>query len=482
MKKNSFILIIAIFLICIFSGCNANPNDNPESSIIHPVNTTGKLIAYQGVQQENDLTCVNSININNEYFFYYFYLGTISKVPLYTSVALQYQYDTEVTFSFNKLTSESLSSSISKSSSTIDTHSYTGGFKIGFKQEFTAEAGILLAKAKASFSATEETDHHWTNNWGSTTTDSETATSSYLTQYSNGYTEKAIFSENAGFTKGNYYRMSFYNVVSAYGVLAYDVKNNSYSTTNDFFLENNSITRVWEESLDSVFTYEQHKDLAFDVNQAIEYAEKHKLEIYPTEEENNTQIPSTYYVSTTPLSCKLDNKYNYDQPDPNGNNIHYSHNFSFGDFVIEDCIKSNTTKDTYSLVRNSNAGLFFRLEYDTNNLPIQDNMTSRYVSVDTKQSGFYKLPWNVGERDIQKGMIVVLVEYEDGTPSEKICITNAFDNLKGGEKISIAKSIMKPCKVSIAICYELVQWAPGFLGIVDDYWMNWRINQTFYFV
>lgn len=88
----------------------------------------------------------------------------------------------------------------------------------------------------------------------------------------------------------------------------------------------------------------------------------------------------------------------------------------------------------------------------------------------------------MGERDVRKGMIVVLIEYEDQTPSDKICITNAFDNVKGGGKIAIASSIVKPCKVSIAICYELVQWAPGFLGIVDDYWMNWRINQTFYFI
>lgn len=79
-------------------------------------------------------------------------------------------------------------------------------------------------------------------------------------------------------------------------------------------------------------------------------------------------------------------------------------------------------------------------------------------------------------------MIVALVEYNDGTPSDKICITNAFDGCKSGGLVTIAGNINKPCKVTIAICYELVMWAPGFLGIVDDYWMNWRINQTFYFV
>lgn len=254
--------------------------------MINSSNASGKIVAYQGVQQENDLTFANSINVDNEYCIYYFYLGTISNVPLYTSVSLQYQYDTEVTFSFDKLTSSSLSNSISKSTETIDTGSKTGGFNIGFKQEFSAEAGKLLTKAKATFTATEEMDFHWTKNWGTTTTDSEAVTSSYLTQYSNGYTEKVFFSENAGFKKGHYYRMSFYNVVSAYGVLAYDVKNESYSTTTDFFLESNATTRVWEESVDPVFTYEQRKDLFFDVNQAIAYAESHKVDIGTTGETN----------------------------------------------------------------------------------------------------------------------------------------------------------------------------------------------------
>ena len=107
-------------------------------------------------------------------------------------------------------------------------------------------------------------------------------------------------------------------------------------------------------------------------------------------------------------------------------------------------------------------------------------MKSRYVNSDEKQSGFYNLPWEVGERKVGKGMIVALVEYNDGSPSDKIIITNAFDGIKRGEEVVIANNIMKPCKISIAICYELVQWAPGFLGIVDDYWTNWRINQTFY--
>lgn len=250
-----------------------------DYSKFNTANKNGKILAYQGTQQNKGLTFANAINIDNQYYFYYFYLGTVSKVPLYTSVALQYQYNSEVTFNFNELTSESLTNSISRSTATVDTHSYTGGFKIGFMQEFSAEAGAVFAKAKASFTSTQETDHHWTNNWGSTLTESETATSSYLTQYSKGYSEKISFSEEAGFTKGNYYRMSFYDTLSAYGVLAYEVATNTYSAANDFFLKDNSTMRIWEESSNGVFEYGQEKEIEFDVNKAIEYVETHKSEL-----------------------------------------------------------------------------------------------------------------------------------------------------------------------------------------------------------
>ena len=310
MKK--FLVFMLGLILCLgLTACNlgttdeSNVDNNPTFNV---ANTNGKIVAYQGIQQEDSLTFANAINIDNEYYFYYFYLGTISKVPLYTSVALQYQFDTEVTLTFNKLTSESLSISISKSTATVNTYSYTGGFKIGFKQEFSADTGVVFAKAKASFTTTQETDHHWTKNWGSTVTESETATSSYLTQYSQGYSEKVAFSKEAGFTKGNYYRMSFYETVSAYGVLAYEVATNTYSTTTDFLLKNNSTVRIWEESLNEVFDYEQEKRIEFDVNAAIEYAENHKDDIFSDDEVQS----GTYkiYTANDFVTYMTDSKYN----------------------------------------------------------------------------------------------------------------------------------------------------------------------------
>lgn len=268
-----------------------------QETKINAINANGKMVAYQGKQQENGMTFANAINIDNQYFFYYFYLGTVSKVPICSSVATEYKFDTEVTFTFNELTEKSITESTTKSRETINTHSYTGGFTIGFNQEFTVAAGKLLTKAQAVFNTSQETDHHWTKNWGYTATDSQTATSAYLTQFSQGYSERATFSKDSGFILGNFYRISFYDSVSAYGVLAYEVATNTYSTTTDFVLRNNSRVRVWEESKSEMFEYQQEKNLEFDVNAAIEYAESHKLEFISDSAELGDNPNNPYLIS-----------------------------------------------------------------------------------------------------------------------------------------------------------------------------------------
>ena len=361
----------------------------------------------------------------------------------------------------------------------IATVSQTTGLDVGIEHEISAGIGIELDKVKASVESSLKESFNFkselTNTWARTVTDSVSTTSGYLTQFSQEYTEAIHFSEAAGFKKGYYYRMAFYDSLKAYGVLVYDIANDRYSATTDYLFGDKTPVRVWETSDSPVFAYEPHKDLVFDVEQAIAYAKAHSKP-----EPTVAPASGTYYLPTTPLSCGLDNGYNYDKPSRDANNKHFSHDFDFGNFVLTGCTKDITEKDSYFTLPNNSVDISFRLEYDTDHLPLQDTMTSRSVSNDNKQSGFYKLPWNVGERNVGRGMIVVLVEYDDGTPSQKICTVNALGGKGPGELVSIV-TVDKPCTVTIAICYELVQWAPGFLGISDDYWTNWRINQTFRF-
>ncbi len=92
------------------------------------------------------------------------------------------------------------------------------------------------------------------------------------------------------------------------------------------------------------------------------------------------------------------------------------------------------------------------------------------------------MPCNVGMLTIHKGLLAAYVEYYDGSPAERIVISNFFAGKSAREKIRIIEKIEKPCTVTLSICFEFVMWAPNWIGIVDDYWMNYRINQTFKFL
>lgn len=92
------------------------------------------------------------------------------------------------------------------------------------------------------------------------------------------------------------------------------------------------------------------------------------------------------------------------------------------------------------------------------------------------------MPCNVGMLTIHKGLLTAYVEYYDGSPAERIVLSNFFSGKSAREEIEIIEKIEKPCTATLSICFEFVMWAPNWIGIVDDYWMNYRINQTFRFL
>ena len=135
-----------------------------------------------------------------------------------------------------------------------------------------------------------------------------------------------------------------------------------------------------------------------------------------------------------------------------------------------------------TLMGTSDSSVYFKVKYDCDNLPLQDTMTSRSVSHDTFSVGYYNMPGgDIGNKECKKGIMVVYITYEDGTIASRTITEDVFNGKKAGDEILIASDIKKPCKIEVAICFELVMWAPGFLGISDDYWVNYRINETLNF-
>ena len=194
MRKVFLVVCSALLAVClVLAGC-AMTSVGAGDATLNLMNAEGKLTAYEGKQQESDVAFVNAVNVDNEYIFYYFYLGTVSKVPVYTSETLLYSYDTAVELTFNSLTSESLSNSIAETVAVVENRSSTLGIGTKLEGTISGEMGVAFAKVKTSITAAAETDRQWTNSWGATETNSREATASYLTQYSMGFKETVSFS------------------------------------------------------------------------------------------------------------------------------------------------------------------------------------------------------------------------------------------------------------------------------------------------
>lgn len=449
MKKIAFIALFTISLIIMVS-CADNNNIATFADFA--------LQADMTAPSQGSLTIIDSYS-DGESNYYLLDAGEIKDI--YISTLAQVDY-TGIPISFSKTTDSS--TTITESLGAIVAEGYSLSTTTGKKYNLSAE--LNLAKIISVKGALEWS---FSNTAAQTISKSTQSTFTTVKSYGESQTISYSFGENTH-AKGKY-RYAIYGVVDVYYVISTSLDNLSLQSwqisvcakPNEYFVRS-------EYSKDGRYNNEPKNNITFQEN-------FYKTLPLPSKSGPDNVIAETKYIHTYPLSCKLDNKYNYTQIDPNADDIHFSHQFEFGKFVVSG--GQFRSGNVFGIVPNDSINIDFRLEYDADNLPIQDNMKSRCVSNDSKQSGFYDLPWNVGERQVGRGMIVALVSYNDGTPSDKICITDAFNNKKAGEKISIVKDLKKPCEIEIAICYELEMWAPGFLDIVDNYWMNWRINQGF---
>lgn len=272
MKKRLFVIVVLVVVTLMgLVGCNSNGHAS--------LDVFARTDAFRTTQQTDEITFANSVNVDGKYYVYYFYLGTIQDVPVYSSYTLQYSVDEEVAFMFSESSREELTKSVSRSSETVDMHSYEGGFDVKIGGEISSEVNLLVKNVKRSISVSAETDHRWTSNWGTIVNDTETTIEYYLKETTSSLASKVVFSEENGFKKGNYYRKTFFETVDAYGVLVYDIENDTYSADDDFLFKNSGRMLRWEESADGNFEYQPTKNLLFDLDAAIEYAKNHK----PTE-------------------------------------------------------------------------------------------------------------------------------------------------------------------------------------------------------
>lgn len=262
---------------------------------------------------------------------------------------------------------------------------------------------------------------------------------------------------------------------SNYNVWVNSMNNPSIEKNVIVALPQKSLIAIWDllpaeysEAKTKIQTY--FNTLANDVSN--EFLSKYQRHY----EEPNAPTISTAIDYET-LNCALDNKYDYTKPTTPDQSSSL-HPFKLGYFEV---VNANVNGDNLGLVNGYDSSISFKLSYNTKNLPIAGNCTSTYISDDSNSYLYYNLPYNIGNQKTGYGLIVATVTYKDGTPQHKVLITDAFKdkNIDDGILIIDGSRLKKDCTVDISIVYELHHWAPGFLGISDDFWSNWRINKTF---
>lgn len=264
-----------------------------------------KANAYRG-EPKDQLTFFNSVNINDEYYLWYFDLGIVYDTPIYSSYAYQYQYDgTALDISFDKITTETISNNKAESVEVIDTKSRSEHINYGHEENISAEGNVVFGKAKVEIKDSLEVGVSWTQNWGNIKTSSSSVTNTYETTYQYGYSIHIPFSEQNGFKKGYRYRVTFFEPIQTYGVLMYDVENDEYFVGYDTYFMPNSKACIIEESQNGVFNYSKDKTITFDYDAAKEYALAH----IPANTDSNLKlVKSISELNSAMLNATSDTK------------------------------------------------------------------------------------------------------------------------------------------------------------------------------
>ncbi len=142
----------------------------------------------------------------------------------------------------------------------------------------------------------EKTDHHWTNNWGSVKSVSESIKESYVKTSEKGRVIRVDFREENGFTPGKYYHVGDYSYPRSYGVLIYNVDTKKYS----YLLQNllstpNRVTMIEEADNIDDFDSQIGKSLEFDLDEAVRIAENNiPAAIHKTDAESSSSSSAEY--------------------------------------------------------------------------------------------------------------------------------------------------------------------------------------------
>ena len=281
--------------------------------------------------------------------------------------------------------------------------------------------------------------------------------------------------------KGNYYRMSFYETVKAYGILIYDVENNKYATASQTFLKSNSTIRLWEQSTDGSFDYEKTDKLNFDVESAIKYAQNNPpLSVDVDNEKENLDTSKSQKISVIMdrYNCNDGNNYNKNEEEESANWRSRHNGFEIGQLNIYGCTQINKN---YIVSESDKFAIRYQVLQNTEDLPrvgtqlthVENDSATQVTGTNINEKVGYGAYWvritYTDDSQIQYNKTDVLKNATNGTIVDIV----TQDNLDASKTIS---------KIDVVLVYELYAGLPRNRFSWWHEYTNWRCEYTYNFI
>lgn len=406
----------------------------------------------------NPITSPSYMFRDDDYCYYFFDLGTLSKVPING-------FDSNTMFKFEnhgatvtrRLESSETdvtgieSSVATTASETVDV-SNTHGLKLKWEHESVKNK----FSAEFAFSRTKTTSNT------TSFTESYTKASSY--SKTNKIAVDMTFDENA---EDGYYGYILAGNLRIYVLLVRDISTDEYSI--EYYSD---ILQCWTEfcyfpTADDFLNY-KYDTIDFDIPE-------------------NLPIPDTYNapekydpitVQMTRYSCRQDNQYNKSEA-ASENDAQYRHEgFELGELVLYGCAGVG---NSFKAGEANKLSVKYHVLLDAEDLPRNgSSLTKVENDTETRARGT-----NI-DSQIGYGAYWIRITYADGMQIQRsktnifrYTTADSYIDLMEDMQVDPAKTITK---IDVVIVYELYSGGPGFMGIWWKHHTNWRCEYTFNFV
>ena len=478
--KNNLKNIIALILVLVnclmtFTACAIIQKPNEEVS-------DNRILASKAtIKERNKVVPASQIEggklfdsfRDDQYYYYVYYMGYISNVPLQNDYPT-YRFD-GLEYSVSLTTNETTIESVSKQvENIVSTNSeWSASSKLGISME--AGGGCIFADAKMGVSVEN----------GFSFGMSKIETTSTIAENVKTYSKEHQQTVNFYFDKDSahgLYRYVLLGTFDVYAVIAYDtVSQKFYGETfstlvnNNFSLDYTSSERFNDNSIDA---FPDDFLPTLDPNNLVV---PNKV-ITNTPEENIPVISNNPF--TLPLNsqnCNIDNNFNVNSPSTDSEVLKHR-NYVLGDYTVYGISK----KDGGYIV-NPEAGILsihFNLKVnpdalDGSNVRVERDEASKVIGT------------NITEQTYQ-GAFWARITFKDGSSQMQIKKVDVLGGAKEGDIIPLLSAdelankvtdLSQIQKIEISFVYEISQYlGKNFWGSKQYRYSNWRSDYTFNFV